>query len=238
MQAVILAAGLGARLGDIKKGLPKGFLYIDELGESLIERSLRLLRESGIREVIIGTGYENQAYDELAKRLSDEHFTIMTKKNEDFATTGSAYTFECVSELITQDFLLLESDLLYEKRALSSILQDKRANIVLGSGKTYSGDEVYLSVKDSILQDLSKDKSKLSSIDGELSGISKLSFERLKEIDFCLEYDYEYLLRGFDCLIVPDLLWCEIDCAEHLERAKNIIIPQILRKDSNNEEQK
>ena len=49
MQAVILAAGLGSRLGDIKKNLPKGFLYMESLQETLIERSLRLLKEAGIR---------------------------------------------------------------------------------------------------------------------------------------------------------------------------------------------
>ena len=116
MQAVILAAGLGSRLGDIKKNLPKGFLYMESLQETLIERSLRLLKEAGIQEVIIGTGYENKAYNALADRLSAKDFKIMTHKNEDFATTGSAYTLWCLRELITQDFLLLESDLVYEWR--------------------------------------------------------------------------------------------------------------------------
>ena len=60
MQAVILAAGLGSRLGDIKKNLPKGFLYIESLHETLIERSLRLLREADIQGVIVSASYESK----------------------------------------------------------------------------------------------------------------------------------------------------------------------------------
>ena len=111
-------------IGDIKKNLPKGFLYTESLQETLIERSLRLLKEVGIQEVIIGTGYENKAYDALADRLSAKDFKIMTHKNEDFATTGSAYTLWCLRELITQDFLLLESDLVYEPLTIKDLLQD------------------------------------------------------------------------------------------------------------------
>lgn len=94
------------------------------LQETLIERSLRLLKEVGIQEVIIGTGYENKAYDVLADRLSAKDCKIITHKNEKFATAGSAYTLWCLRELITQDFLLLESDLVYEPLTIKDLLQD------------------------------------------------------------------------------------------------------------------
>lgn len=232
MQAVILAAGLGSRLGDIKKNLPKGFLYIESLHETLIERSLRLLKEAGIQEVIIGTGYENKAYNALADRLSAKDFKIITHKNEKFATTGSAYTLWCLREFIAQDFLLLESDLVYEPLAIKALLQDERKDLVLASGATQSGDEVYMSIVQDKLQDLSKDKTKLDSIDGELVGISKISLQSFAKLDCHSQNDYEYLLKGFDVLKIDNLIWCEIDCLEHLERAKKLIIPKILKKDS------
>lgn len=72
----------------------------------------------------MGTGYENKAYDALADRLSAKDFKIITHKNEKFATTGGAYTLWCLRELITQDFLLLESDLVYEPLTIKDLLQD------------------------------------------------------------------------------------------------------------------
>lgn len=229
MQAVILAAGLGARLGDLKRGLPKGFLHIDELNESLIVRSLRLLKEAEIRDIIIGTGFESSAYEKLARDVSEPNFHIKTHKNEKFASTGSAYTLHCVRECITQDFLLLESDLLYEAGALHALLNDTRKDLILASHATYSGDEVFMCVKGGRMQDLSKDRSKLDSIDCELVGISKLSLQTFRTLDCLRENDYEYLLRGFELLLPHSLVWCEIDCAEHLERAKRLVIPEILR---------
>lgn len=228
MQAVILAAGLGTRLGDLKRGLPKGFLHIDELNESLIVRSLRLLKEAGIQEVIIGTGFESSAYERLARDLSEPNFHIKTHKNEKFASTGSAYTLHCVRECITQDFLLLESDLLYEAGALRAILDDVRQDLILASHATCSGDEVFMCVKEGKLQDLSKDRSKLDSIECELVGISKLSLQTFRTLDCLSENDYEYLLKGFEVLLPHSLVWCEIDCAEHLERARRLVISDIL----------
>lgn len=228
MQAVILAAGLGSRLGDLKRGLPKGFLYIDELGESLIMRSLRLLKEAGIREVIIGTGFESRAYEKLSSEFSDETFCIRTHKNEKFASTGSAYTLHCLRECITQDFLLLESDLLYEEQALKMLLNDERSDLILASHATYSGDEVFMCLGDGRLTDLGKDRDRLDSIDCELVGISKVSFKTFMGLDCLIENDYEYLLKGFEVLVPQSLVWCEIDCAKHLDRAKRLVIPKIL----------
>ena len=95
-----------------------------------------------------------------------------------------------------------------------------------------SGDEVYMSIVQNKLQNLSKDKTKLDSIDGELVGISKISLQSFAKLDCHSQNDYEYLLKGFDVLKIDNLIWCEIDCLEHLERAKKLIIPKILKKDS------
>ena len=66
--AVIVAAGLGSRLQERTKTKPKGFLEIE--GISLIERSIEMLVNSGIKKIFIGTGYLSETYDELATNYS------------------------------------------------------------------------------------------------------------------------------------------------------------------------
>ena len=61
--AVILAAGMGTRLKGYTQDQPKGFLKVD--GQSLIERSIGNLLSHGVTNIIIGTGYFHEHFDEL-----------------------------------------------------------------------------------------------------------------------------------------------------------------------------
>src|SRR5215204_1737060 len=152
--AVILAAGMGTRLKGHTQEKPKGFLEID--GDSLIERSIKHLIDHGISTIVIGTGYFHEHFD----ALKDKFPGITTLRNVNFATTGSMYTLYLVRDLVKAPFLLLESDLLYDPAALNYLLTDKRSDIILASGKTNSGDEVYIQHSASgFLENMSKDRS-------------------------------------------------------------------------------
>src|SRR5687768_4852069 len=171
--AVILAAGLGSRLKHHTEEQPKGFLEID--GVSLIERSLINLVNAGISEIIIGTGYLHEHFEELKKK-----YPVVTFRNEDFSTTGSMFTLFVLQHLIKRQFLLLESDLLYDPVALNYVLDDSRTDIILASGATDSGDEVFIQAStENTLQQMSKDRRILTHISGELVGISKLTLATL-----------------------------------------------------------
>ena len=58
--------------------------------------------------------------------------------------TGSMYTLYVVRDLVKGPFLLLESDLLYDPAALNICYLIPDEDIILASGKTHSGDEVYI----------------------------------------------------------------------------------------------
>src|SRR5262249_6904885 len=103
--AIILAAGYGSRIGLYEK--PKGFLNI--AGRPLIEYSIQSLLMYGIEKIVIGTGFKSEFYERLARRYPQ----IIVRKNEHFLTSGSLTTLCCLQDLIEEDFLLLESDLLY-----------------------------------------------------------------------------------------------------------------------------
>lgn len=238
--AVVLAAGMGTRLKGFTQERPKGFLEID--GQSLIDRSIRCLLSRGIRRIIIGTGYFHEHFD----LLRDTYPQISTFRNPEFATSGSMYTLYVLQHLIPDRFLLLESDLLYDPVALDLVLDDARPDIVLASGKTNSGDEVYIQHSpDGFLQNMSKDTTILEHISGELVGISKITPELMKRMASFAEKDfgagrkmmnYEDALVGSSAhykifiKVIQDLAWCEIDDETHLERALTQVYPKILER--------
>ncbi|WP_424962257.1 phosphocholine cytidylyltransferase family protein [Ekhidna sp.] len=231
--AVILAAGRGTRLQPYTFDIPKGFMPVGE--ERLIERSVRLLKENGIKNVIIGTGHLHEHYEKFA----NEH-GLTTFLSPDYATTGSFHTLIYGSDLIKGDFLLLESDLLYHSDAIKSLIEAEEKDVILCSGFTQSNDEVYVEVADGKLKSLSKKKEELGSVDAELVGIWKISMELLeklkghhKEATDAIKKDYEIAIAQLsgdhrvDVLKLDDLVWCEIDNQDHLERAKEKILPRL-----------
>ena len=237
-QAVILAGGLGSRLKGRTEAMPKGFIEID--GHKIVEWSVQKLIAAGIEEIIIGTGHCAEWYEALAAKYR----VIRTVKNENYASTGSMGTLLRCAPLISGDFLLLESDLIYDSIGLHVLLNEQRRNVILASGATNSGDEVYLEADSSfVLQNLSKDKTEVAHISGELTGISRLTKDSLGAMcAYASEHeadapkmDYEHAMRavsssGKTPIFVRKIeyfAWREIDCEEHLQAAEKLVYPRI-----------
>lgn len=241
--AVILAAGRGARLGRMTVDRPKGFLLLD--GKPLIEHSLQKLLMCGIEEIIIGTGYRHEMYEELSKRYP----AVKCVYNGHFHSSGSLKTLYNMRDEIRNDFLLLESDLIYEKNMLEAAIQHDSPNTVLISDFTHSGDEVWVeSDEQGALKQLSKEKRDLKHVTGEFVGISKLSSSTFEKICmYAKEYlpqnpfmDYEQGLVGAAAIgvklivhKVKQLAWCEVDDEHHWQRAQEIIYPIIQAHETN-----
>ena len=115
-QAIILAAGMGSRLKELNQGAPKGFIRLGDV--SIIEHSIKALLASGIEQIIIVTGYMDKYYE----NLSVQYPQIKTVRNEKFSETGTMYSLWCARNLVSADFILLESDLIFEIRAIREIL--------------------------------------------------------------------------------------------------------------------
>jgi len=239
--AVILAAGRGTRLAGHVDDRPKGFLQLGEL--PIIEESIDRLVMAGMRDVLIVTGHCAGHYEELARRRAG---LVRTVHNPRFADSGSMYSLYCARGAVSGPFLLLESDLVYEPRALTGLLDCPAPDVVLLSGPTGAGDEVYVEVRDGQLLDMSKRCDALGSgVAGELVGISKISVElyrrmcAIAERAFAtsLKYDYETDClvaagreQGIACLVVPDLVWGEIDDPSHLARVRDTVYAEVRRR--------
>jgi 2-aminoethylphosphonate-pyruvate transaminase len=245
-QAIIMAGGLGSRLKNRTEAMPKGFLEID--GMPIVESSVKKLFAAGIEEIIIGTGHCSEWFE----RLAEKYHCIKCVKNERYADTGSMGTLACCIPHVWTDALILESDLIYDSIGLSVLINDCRKDVILASGATSSGDEVYLEADvDGFLAAHSKDMSKITSVYGELVGITKLTRSALDKMNTYAtaqlsvqpKMEYETAMSfisgtssesGEKIAInkIDNYLWREIDDESHLEMAVSKIYPLIKENES------
>lgn len=238
--AVILAAGRGTRLAGELTDRPKGFIRIGE--QPIVEESIERLLAAGIQDVIVVTGHLADRYEELARRRAG---TVRTVHNERFADSGSMYSLYCARERIREPFLLLESDLVYEPRALTTLLDGPAEDAILLSGPTGAGDEVFVATQGGLLAGMSKRRADLAGeVTGELVGITRVSpvlFALMCRIagtafrrTLMFDYETDCLVaagreRPIACPLVPDLLWGEIDDPGHLARVRDKVYPELQR---------
>jgi 2-aminoethylphosphonate-pyruvate transaminase len=238
---VILAAGQGTRLAGEVRDCPKGFLRLGD--RPIVAESIARLQAAGIRDVVIVTGHLAGHYENLVRELGNG---LRTVHNERYASSGSMYSLWCARELLHGDFLLLESDLVYEPRALAMLLEQPSRDAILLSGPTGAGDEVFVETRDGRLLRMSKRREDLGPVvAGELVGISRISAPlfavmlAIAEDAFrtTLRFDYEtdcLVAAGrrlpIACPVVADLVWGEIDDPVHLRRVREQVYPEVCRR--------
>ena len=232
-----MAAGLGTRFGKMTETMPKGFVEVS--GKSMIERSVETLIACGIERIIIGTGYKKEKYEDLQSKYPQ----IETCFSPKYAETNSMYTLWNTRNLVGKDdFLLLESDLIFEARAIQALLESSWTDIMLISPVTKFQDQYYVeSNDDDILSACSVIKDEVNA-KGELVGIHKLSNSFYRKM--CMEYakivedkpklGYEYMLLNMSKAVSPvyvlkieGLQWYEIDDEQDLKYAEENIINNI-----------
>ncbi|MBC5628044.1 phosphotransferase [Clostridium sp. NSJ-6] len=230
-QAVILAAG--RTIFDV----PVGLLEVDNT--LVIERHIKTLKECGINKIVIVTGYNSEAFEEKMKNESG----IILVKNDKYKWTGTMKSLSMAKGHINDDFILIESDLILENIAIPQILNSINRDCVLITNESGSGDEAFVQLEDNCLFKMAKDVHQFNRIDGEMIGVTKISYKlfnmMLKEYERNINpyLNYEYMLldmaRNYKvhCLKIDDLLWGEIDNEKQYNYIKSYLYPRIKRKD-------
>ena len=129
MQALILAAGMGKRLGELTGENTKCMLKVN--GIPLIDRTFEALRKVGITRLVMVTGYKSENLKKHIENL-DSGIETLFVDNPDYATTNNIYSLFLASEYLCQDdTILLESDIIFEDRVLERIVSDPRPDLAL-----------------------------------------------------------------------------------------------------------
>ena len=242
MHAIILAAGLGWRLGGGEGQLPKCLLEFG--GRSLLHRHLDALRDAGITEVSIGVGYRADAIEREIARVA-VGMSVNVVFNPDFRD-GNIVTLHTLAAAMNagKDVLLMDADVLYHADLLSSLVASGHANCFLLDQNFEPGDEpVKLCVADGRLVEFGKQIDAEVAYDtiGESVGFFKLSAPMAARLAMRAE---EYVQQGRRDAFYEDALrdlslrdpeafafedvsgipWIEIDFQQDIQRAETEVL--------------
>ena len=129
MQAVILAAGMGKRLGKLTKGNTKCMIEVG--GETLISRLLRQLDKHSLSKIILVVGYKAQELKDYLATLQVQT-PIEFVENTVYDKTNNIYSLYLAKDyLTTEDTLLFESDLIMEDAVISKLIEHPYPDLAL-----------------------------------------------------------------------------------------------------------
>lgn len=130
MQAIILAAGMGRRLGELTKNNTKCMVEVN--GVTLIDRMLIQLSKLSLNRVVVVVGYEGKKLIDYIGTRYDAQMNIEYVENPIYDKTNNIYSLALAKEYLKgDDTLLIESDLIVDDGLYNLILNDPYPNLAL-----------------------------------------------------------------------------------------------------------
>ena len=242
MRAILLAAGMGRRIGGGKGHPPKCLLQFGK--KSLLQRHLEFLRQYGVCDVVIGVGFKAEMIQAELRAL-DLNEAVKTIFNPRYKEGSNLTLWSLRDELIRGDeILLMDTDVLCDHRMIRTLVNTSHENCFLMDREFEPGEEpVKLCVRDGALIEFRKHIDVSFDFCGESVGFFLLKNEichRLVEACELFtrkpEECYEEALREvllnthpgqFGYEDITGLPWIEIDFQKEIEKAQNIILPRL-----------
>ena len=130
MKALIFNSGIGKRMLELTAHAPKSMVHLYN-DETIFERQIRLLKEAGIKEIIITTG----PYPEMLKAICNKPIFSDLKfyypHNEIYDASNYIYSMYKAKDYLDDDILLMHGDLVFDRTLIPSILKNKNKNTCL-----------------------------------------------------------------------------------------------------------
>lgn len=245
MQAIILAAGMGRRLGEFTQNNTKCMVEVN--GEKLIDRVLNQLSQLSLRKVIIVIGYKGKELVEYLGTRYEDKINIEFVNNPIYDKTNNIYSLSLVKEKMEEDdTLLLESDLIFEDKMLQLIVDNPYPNLALVAKyeSWMDGTVVKLDEDNNIVNFVPKKAFKYEEVDQYFKTVNIYKFSKEfsthKYVPFLEAYCkalgnneyYEQVLRVITFLSNSDLKalpigrekWYEIDDVQDLDTASSLFL--------------
>lgn len=237
MRAVILAAGMASRLRPLTDKCPKCLLTVGS--RCLLQRTVDSILAAGIDRIAVVTGYRSGMIRSfLTENYPGTDFTFID--NADYQTTNNIYSLWLTKSFAAgNEFLLLDSDILFDGRIITRLLEKEGSTLALNSHELGEEEIKVITGEDGLVTEISKVCS-ISRAIGESVGIEKMTagysaalFEELDGMilnenmsDVFYEKAFERLIgKGFKFSVTDttDLFSIELDTVDDFNQARELI---------------
>jgi choline kinase len=246
-KALILAAGIGRRLGEPEVGhsrLPKAMLNFG--GETLLARHIGILRRLGISDITVVIGFGASEMQAALAELNQGP-PIRVAVNPDFRE-GSVVSLWTGRDVLRSGapVILMDADVLYDVRMMARLIDSANADCLLLDREIEPGDEpVKLCVRDGRIVDFHKRPNAAHDWHGESVGFFRFSASAAEELAGRAEnyvvtgrrmMEYEEPIRDMIIASAADrfgfedisgLPWTEIDFPEDVVKAR-ALLPELV----------
>jgi choline kinase len=232
MRAIILAAGVGRRLGDSVTEHPKCLLDLE--GKTLLHRMLSSLQEVGIADVTIVVGHLGEQVEAAVVGLPG----VRTVRNPDYRK-GAILSLWTAREDLTGDVLIMDADVLFPTAMLRRMVDSPHPSCFLIDTRAENDGEAQMVMARKgraldITRGLRGDYDtcgesigflKLSAADaGTLVGLLERALQAGRD---GIEHEEVYPALMRECVIgyekADDFPWLEIDFPEDVIRARELV---------------
>lgn len=242
MQSIILAAGMGSRLGALTAENTKCMVKVNEV--TLIERLLSQLEDLKLSRIVIVTGYKGKKLQDYIKTLGIKT-EIVFVDNPIYDKTNNIYSLYLARNyLLSEDTMLFESDIIFDDKIIKSLYADKRETLaVVAQYESWmDGTVVRLSDDDEILDVIPGKDFDYSQKEHYFKTVNVYKFSKTYSTQFYVPFleayihavgnnvYYENVLRiltmldntGIHAMRLNGEKWYEIDDIQDLEIASSL----------------
>jgi choline kinase len=231
MKALILAAGMGNRLGGLTKDKPKALIEV--AGSLLVDRVLNFVGHPDVSEIGVVGGY---CFDQLSEHLGGKDLHLFeNKKYKD----GNILTLMAALDFIDDDTLILNVDHIYPKNLLLHILNNVQGiTAMCDFDRQLAEDDMKIKIDgNSHLKKISK---QLTDFDGGYIGMTYCSRDMTNTYkkavrdtfqthgnEACVEWVLGQLADGKTDINICDTSgyrWLEVDTAKDLKNAEDALL--------------
>lgn len=239
MKAVILAAGTASRLRPLTEHTPKCLLKIGE--RSLLQRSIDALMKAGVRNFVIVTGYLHEQIEQFVSEHYTDEINVEFIHNDVYDSTNNIYSLWLARPAVDgQQFLLLDSDLVYDPEIVQRVVAESSDNVLTLIRHELGEEEMkVVTTADGSITEISKTCDPAAAV-GESLGIEKIgadySTALYKELGVMMNEEHlenKFYELAFERLIpqghtykvidVSECFSCELDTVEDFENARDKI---------------
>ena len=217
--AVILAAGLGTRMGEKPKGLVK------VAGREILYRTMHLLQKNGVKRFVIVT---NERYAGLYREFIKEHGLNAELVINPEPEKGNGHSLHLAKSHVSGRFVLVMSDHVYGEEFIREALRG--SGLIADRKPRWAdvGEATKVRIRNGRVEKTGKSLEEWDAVDTGFFVLDESIFEITEALEREREGDYpvsEVVKRArLEVTFIDGLPWTDVDMPSDLKRARRMLI--------------